>query len=209
MSWWDHEDRISRLKEAWKSGRTAADIGEDMGRSRHAVLAKIDRLRKEGGPDAPARRDGEGPAGLKASAKRAQARSQRNPPKSSPFTSTWGGGNKPVAVEPYVEKVVEAVPATAVTVVDVEAHHCRWPVGKAPWLFCGANKVKGLPYCDRHAKRAYAPPVPNPSPIMSDATGGRIAQDGQIEVFGVDVAKKVDPAAGEAAAPVLEMEGAE
>jgi hypothetical protein len=44
---------------------------------------------------------------------------------------------------------------------------------------------------------------------MSDATGGRIAQDGQIEVFGVDVAKKVDPAAGEAAAPVLEMEGAE
>ncbi len=48
----------------------------------------------------------------------------------------------------------------SVTLLDLEPHHCRWPVD-APDLvnhrFCGVTREDGLPYCKAHAKRAYRP----------------------------------------------------
>ncbi len=40
---------------------------------------------------------------------------------------------------------------------------CRWPIGDPQhqdFHFCGRKKISGLPYCDFHAIRAYAPPKP-------------------------------------------------
>lgn len=40
---------------------------------------------------------------------------------------------------------------------------CRWPVGEVGTLefgFCGRTKVPGLPYCEAHARRAFALPKP-------------------------------------------------
>jgi len=46
----------------------------------------------------------------------------------------------------------EQVPITAITLIDLERPHCRWPVGKAVGrnqLFCGQKKDNS-PYCPHH-----------------------------------------------------------
>ncbi len=37
-----------------------------------------------------------------------------------------------------------------VTLLDLEPHHCRWPVQDAPYLFCADAKQDGSSYCSRH-----------------------------------------------------------
>lgn len=48
-------------------------------------------------------------------------------------------------------------PAHRVSLVQMEADGCRWPYGepgKPGFHFCCFKQVKGLPYCEAHAKRA-------------------------------------------------------
>jgi GcrA cell cycle regulator len=44
-----------------------------------------------------------------------------------------------------------------VSLMDLERHHCRWPVGEPVEGYCGCKPVEGLPYCEPHARRAYTP----------------------------------------------------
>lgn len=46
--------------------------------------------------------------------------------------------------------------ARVASVLDLEEHHCRFPVRKDG--FCGAEKVSGLPYCEAHVRRCYRVP---------------------------------------------------
>lgn len=42
----------------------------------------------------------------------------------------------------------------------LEANSCRWPTGDpktADFGFCGRDHAKGLPYCEHHARMAFAP----------------------------------------------------
>ena len=58
---------------------------------------------------------------------------------------------------------VEELPPPAVTdiarvsLMDLERHHCRWPVGEPTQGFCGCKPYPGLPYCEPHARRAFTP----------------------------------------------------
>lgn len=43
-------------------------------------------------------------------------------------------------------------------IMELQRHHCRWPVGepgKEGFGWCGEKAVEGLPYCHRHCARAY------------------------------------------------------
>ena len=43
-----------------------------------------------------------------------------------------------------------------VLLIDLQSHHCRWPIGEPPeMLFCGAVKNGSSSYCEAHARRAY------------------------------------------------------
>jgi GcrA cell cycle regulator len=46
-----------------------------------------------------------------------------------------------------------------VTIEELRAHHCRWPLGpvdaKPPFLYCGARALAAKPYCDEHCARAF------------------------------------------------------
>lgn len=47
-----------------------------------------------------------------------------------------------------------------VSLIDLEPHHCRYPVGdprQTGFGFCGDHHVPGAPYCERHAIRCAAP----------------------------------------------------
>jgi GcrA cell cycle regulator len=44
-----------------------------------------------------------------------------------------------------------------VTILDLAAHHCRWPVSEVrgtDTVFCGAPRIEGWSYCREHAARA-------------------------------------------------------
>jgi hypothetical protein len=43
-----------------------------------------------------------------------------------------------------------------VLLVDLEIHHCRWPVSEPrEMLFCGRPKEEDRPYCPHHTSKAY------------------------------------------------------
>jgi hypothetical protein len=52
---------------------------------------------------------------------------------------------------------VDVPPPSAVGVLELRHHHCRWPLDVAGrgTLLCGAARIAGLPYCAEHAGHAY------------------------------------------------------
>lgn len=182
MVWGD--EMTDMLKKLWAEGYSAAQCAHRLTDAhgvtvtRHAVLAKCDRLRRDGDPDAPARRDGAASReGRRSDASRRTtamlaAAKRREEPKRAPVTS-WQQG-KPVPVERYVERGDDgATPISSrVTLQALEDHHCRWPVGDpraASFRFCGCPKEPGLVYCTTHAQRAY--PLRYPDLHPGEVTG--------------------------------------
>lgn len=49
------------------------------------------------------------------------------------------------------------------TLVDLERHHCHWPVGEPTdpnnFFYCGGEVWPGQPYCETHCLRAYTKPA--------------------------------------------------
>ena len=46
------------------------------------------------------------------------------------------------------------------TLVELEPHDCRWPIGEPRsdlFFFCGGAALDGHSYCAAHCRRAYAP----------------------------------------------------
>lgn len=79
------------------------------------------------------------------------------------FKPLPSGKNYPEFQSESLPPVAEIVipPHERKQLVDLEASDCRWPIGdpkEADFHFCGRGKVAGLPYCEPHAKRAFAPP---------------------------------------------------
>ena len=53
---------------------------------------------------------------------------------------------------------VLATDVARVPLMALTASSCRWTDCEGEeWLFCGAVKVPGLPYCRTHAQRSYQP----------------------------------------------------
>lgn len=55
-----------------------------------------------------------------------------------------------------------------VSILMVENHHCRWVCAdftsmEAP-MYCGCKSMTGLPYCENHARRAFALPEASKRP---------------------------------------------
>ena len=51
--------------------------------------------------------------------------------------------------------------ATAVTLMELEPHMCKWPTGlpgQSDFRYYGGNRIEGKPYCSGHAAMAYQPP---------------------------------------------------
>jgi len=58
------------------------------------------------------------------------------------------------------EKLLQALlKAKAKTIVDIDTHQCRWPVGdlSTNFLVCGNDAVPGFSYCVRHLLLSFTP----------------------------------------------------
>jgi GcrA cell cycle regulator len=145
---WSNE-RIELLKKLWAGGATASSIAADLGGiSRSAVLGKIFRLRPRASTAAPsvsraraASRDpsAEPPSAVTASPARRRGGKRDDPSQGSRATARARGKS----------------------LLELTNNSCRWPHGRPgtpTFFFCGAagaDLERGMPYCARHARRAY------------------------------------------------------
>lgn len=177
MGYWDGADgdaRVELLSRLYALGLSAGKIAAQMPTprpSRNAVIGKIVRLGLNAGG---ARRTNSAAMRLKRKMNPAPG------PKPGPQPMRWGRATVANTLGPvpasYVEPVADVPVADRLALVDLEAHHCRWPLGdpKEPGFgFCPAHKVPGLPYCEPHARRAVIP-----MPVRRGVRAGGQVADG-------------------------------
>lgn len=163
LTWSD--DRVELLKKLWEAGLSASQIAAELGGgiSRNAAIGKIHRLglsgRAKGHETKP--RKQRSPRPTMAPSRRVLALRQAI----DQASSDTHAANLEAAAEfdPSTISVSDAeIPAKRriASIVDLQDHHCRWPIGEVgsdTFYFCGAGgrKLDGLPYCARHCRAAY------------------------------------------------------
>jgi GcrA cell cycle regulator len=134
-------ERVARLKSGVNAGLSCAQIANEIGVSRNAVIGKINRLGLSRGrnPTAPRPRDG-------VLIRRPKVLTQRLVLKAL-FESA-----------PIAGDVVSSEPCS---LLNLTPRKCRWPisgVGSVDFTFCGNTTVDGMSYCAGHARIAYRGP---------------------------------------------------
>jgi GcrA cell cycle regulator len=142
------QDELKILHECWAAGTTADVIGARLGGlSRSAVLGKIFRLRLKAVP-----------------AKRKPAAASIDPTLARRRKSPQRIKQTPPPVKQHK------------TVFELTNASCRWPHGRpgtAAFHFCAepeADLERGIPYCPRHMRRAYAV-TPVPKAVTANTAG--------------------------------------
>jgi GcrA cell cycle regulator len=151
MNW--TEERVEILKKHLAEGLSASAIGRELGVTRNAIIGKVHRLK------VPFLNPPGGNQERSKAPKPARAHGFRRP-------KAMTNSKAPGVMDLEPETV-----ANPVTFLDLREHHCRWPVDGAGYetLFCGADHVKGFPYCIRHCRIAYRPPEPRRSRAEREA----------------------------------------
>lgn len=145
------EDKVERLKALTSDGKTAGEIGRELGVSRNAVIGKWTRLglKSQSGKTCGIRA---GAAPRRPSLRKARVR-KRKP-------SIFDIIGQPDTAD-VVDNCGPRVPpgANSTTLRDVRAHQCRWIDGAPAALdtiMCGDPvAAEGLPYCAAHCRIAY------------------------------------------------------
>jgi GcrA cell cycle regulator len=132
------DERVELLRKCVADGLSAGQAGRKLSCTRCAAIGKARRLGLTfglGTASTPARLPPKPPKPVKLAA------------------MSWGAGKSspfPVPATPYVERLGEA---GTVTMLDLGAHHCRFPVGDPQaesFRFCGGAKLETSSYCARH-----------------------------------------------------------
>lgn len=127
---------LERVKTLWGEGYSAGYISSQVGKTRNAVISKLHRMGLMRGGSSRVYDPGNR---KKRIAVVSPARVTGRAPLPKP--------------EVYVEPPLAVIPDNLVKMVDLEAHHCRWPIGdpRSPQFgFCGARKGPVGSYCDTH-----------------------------------------------------------
>ena len=160
------EDRVAEFRDKYALGWSHSQLGAHFGVSRNASVGKAHRLglqhrararRPEPWVDAGVsqrtwyRQQAQASHRLLEARGGASYRRNRSAPAHSFEAVTIGDEATDLAPE---------VVANPVTLLELQEHHCRWPHDRdgEPMMYCGADSVRGLPYCARHCRMAYRLP---------------------------------------------------
>ena len=130
-------ERIEQLKSGFCAVLSCAQIANEIGVSRNAVIGKLNRLGLSRGrnPAAPRARSSGG------SIRRPQVLTQRSLLKAV-FASALPA-----------DDVVSSEPCS---LLNLAPRKCRWPISDAAdFTFCGNTTIDGMSYCAGHARMAY------------------------------------------------------
>jgi GcrA cell cycle regulator len=166
-----NEERIELLKTRWAAGLSGSLIAEEFGVSRNAVIGKIHRL-------GLGRARGED-SGRTTTTKDRGWRSHRQPRQARrrPFKL-----DVPRFLKDIGDQATELPPETIadpVTLIDLQPHHCRWPVDREgePMMYCGAAKCGEdySSYCAAHHRLAFASARARSGVFVFAKSGRRVA----------------------------------
>ena len=152
MTWTDA--RVETLRTLVTERLSAGQIGDRLGTTRNAIIGKCKRLGLALPNATPGIRKAHKPYPLRRRAVPTTARPQSARPTLPPLPTE----PIPEPVEYDRERLAESV-----TLLDLEPQHCRWPLSAhdmANHRFCGCQRLDGFPYCETHARRAFAPVAP-------------------------------------------------
>lgn len=157
MSKWEWTvERTETAKKMWLEGRSALEIARHIGaQSRNAVLGKMLRVGCVRGNVAAK-------IAMQRGGKRG-ARKAREVSKSIQPASPDAKASARLAYDAALERMEAAKDTARKPLEDLEHSDCRWPVGtpgEPEFGFCADPKMYGLPYCGRHAARAYRHEMP-------------------------------------------------
>jgi GcrA cell cycle regulator len=148
MSWKDPE-RVETLKKLWADGLSAGQIAVKLGGvTRNAVISKVHRI---------------GLAGRATTARLQGRRSKKFKPAPKPFIFSQNAPTPTIKLPTLPLPMPAADDKARVSFDDLEANHCRWPVGETQNalptfpIFCGLDRMPGSSYCQGHRARAYTP----------------------------------------------------
>ena len=151
MSW--TEEKVSKLKELWGSGKTASQIAEIIGGvSRNAVIGKSFRLN------------------LSAKIKTRTAASNKNFENSLAEKNIKSRrGRKSKFKSLIIEKDFE--PENPKQLEELTDNDCKYPIGhpnEKDFYFCGRSSLKDFSYCKLHLLYSYQSKNKKDEPIESD-----------------------------------------
>ena len=140
MSW--NEEKVSKLKELWGSGKTASQIAEIIGGiSRNAVIGKAHRLN------------------LSAKIKtRSVSQNKSFETSKDNINNIQRRGKKSKFKSLIIEKDFE--PENPKHLEELDENSCKWPIGhpdEKNFYFCGRSSLKDFSYCKLHLLYAYQP----------------------------------------------------
>lgn len=155
MAWTD--ERVATVRKLWADGLSASQIAMRLGGvTRSAVIGKVWRLGLQG----------RAPTSRLQSAKRPKSKKQKRPTPFDAMKAALAAAFAAAPIEPPPMPDKSAPADQRRSLLELEPHHCRWPIGdvrEPDFHFCGAQKVAGLSYCLAHARKAYQPPQPKRS----------------------------------------------
>lgn len=144
------EERIQELKQLWADGMSGLVIANEFGISRNAVIGKVTRLKL------PPRHT---KVSHKPQHKRQLAGVSLRKKSKTPALSAHKSPSLPsTATLPDPKTGLAKAAPLGLPILDLEAHHCKWPFnfpGDKDFHFCGATRVDGKPYCEKHCAEAY------------------------------------------------------
>lgn len=138
----DTQERIRRIKEFWHPGITSTEIARTLGVTRNSVIGIFKRHAEALKP-----------------CRLEPKNSRRTPSETSnakPRVRVKAVMRKPEP-EPEPELEPEAPPEPLhLSLMDLERHHCRFPLGDGPHTFCGNERKQGSSYCSYHHNLTWA-----------------------------------------------------
>lgn len=147
LSW--TEDRVERLRSLAADNLSCAQIANDLGVTRNAVIGKLQRLGVSNGHRPRERNERPSKTG------RLIIRPRRK--------KTYGGEIQVLPQLPFIDLPDESIPLEQrKTIFELDNGTCRWPCGDPgtpEFFYCGnpeANNAAGIPYCRAHTLRACA-----------------------------------------------------
>ncbi len=129
----------------WRSGRSAKDIGHDLGCNKNAVIGKMQRLKiRWGGHNGDVERH-------------VRPRRQQNGEAKADRTHPFKPGK---LLDGVAGPAHIARRKTRKRFFDLGPADCRWPCwddNQKDKFFCGAPKLDGYSYCLSHCRASYVP----------------------------------------------------
>lgn len=155
------DERVERLKTLWAEGLSASQIAAELGGiSRNAVIGKVHRLKLSG----------RAPRSESASRSKKTSVPRSTVARPAAITAPLARGNLAVALAPASLRHSDPEPKVAtadvvpmaryLTLLELDACSCRWPIGdpRSPdFRFCGAPTQPGETYCGPCSRKAFQP----------------------------------------------------